>query len=88
MLLALVLSLTLNLLLGGLTLFYFKSLEKKDRRNERERLAHVAVEREFLDRIMHLSGKTWVVPPRELPKEEEELLDEETQMMLAGWRDA
>lgn len=87
MLLALLLSLSLNLAFVALTLFQHKSLEKKDRKAERERLTHLGVEREFLDRIMHLSGSTWTPPPRET-KPNEEAIDEETKLVLEGWVDA
>jgi len=83
----LALSLTLNLILAAITLFLLKQAEKKDRRNERVRQEYGLMQRDLLDRLMHVTGKTWTLPPKENLEEGEVLIDEETKRQLEGWRD-
>lgn len=85
MTLALILSLVLNVILAGLSLFQLKALEKKDRKQERERSAAVLVQTNLIDRLMHKEGVTWTPAPR--PVQDEILIDDETKAALEGWRE-
>ena len=85
MLFPLILSLSLNLALTGLTLFSYKVLDRKNREQVRERQAHAATTKELLDRLMYVTNKPWVPTPRETAQAVEEELDEDTQLALAGW---
>lgn len=88
MLFPLLLSLSLNLALTGLTLFSLKLLSKKERALERKDAAHKQTVQELLDRLMHVTGKPWVPTPRETKAAVEGELDEDTQLALQGWTDA
>lgn len=85
MLTALILSLGLNLLLGSITLFSHKALERKNREQIRERQSHAATTKDLLDRLMHSEGRTWTPPPVSVPTEE--VIDEETKLMMEGWKE-
>ena len=85
MLTALILSLSLNLGLTGLSLFHLKNLREKDRAWVRESRRYADMISGLLDRLMHATGQTWTPPPR--PVKDEELIDEELQKQLEGWRE-
>lgn len=85
---------TLNLILGItllLSLFYNYSvlglLKKVEEKRRRDWDFARQNEKELLDRLMYATGKTWVLPPKENLKEGEELIDEELQKQLEGWRE-
>ena len=82
--------LTLVLSVGLLlSLFYsyslFNLLKSVEHKRRRDWDFARQTERELLDRIMHMEGKTWTPPPVVIKEEQE--LDEETKMMLEGWRE-
>ena len=85
MLLALILSLVLNLGLVILTLFHTRFHRELVHNLRRDRLNSFQRETELMDRLMHMSGSTWTPPPREKLAEDETLIDDETKAELEGW---
>lgn len=81
---------TLLLAVTALSLFYAlgcRGVLQEERKNyRREIVALRQRETDLVDRLMHISGNTWVLPPREAPKEDEEP-DEDFKRYLEGWRE-
>lgn len=76
---ALVFSATLNRVL-------YSNVARYNRDRERERNAFSAERAELLDRIMHMKGFTWTTPPRPAEEKDDGEPDEETKLLLEGWR--
>lgn len=67
--------------------FLFKGYKRQDRQHQRDIMFEREYNRNLLDRLMHVTGNTWTLPPRENLKPEEEILDPELQRQLEGWRE-
>lgn len=68
---ALLLSLLLNLGLGGLVWVQAKERRADRREQQRERHTFMAVVKDFADRIMYTQDKPWTLPPRPAPADDE-----------------
>jgi hypothetical protein len=86
MTLVLILSLGLSLFSTGLMWRQHNHLKTLKRMNERE-LSLLRGERtELLNKLMHVTGHTWELPPRPVDDKEIEI-DEETKLALQGWKE-
>jgi hypothetical protein len=86
MTLVLILSLGLSLFSTGLMWRQHNHLKTLKRMNERE-LSLLRGERQnLLDRLMHVTGHTWELPPRPADDKEAEI-DEKTKLALQGWKE-
>ena len=84
----LILNLILSLFLLGLYGAYYGFLKNLTRNHGREAAAFRQRESELIDRLMHVTGNTWVLPPRENLTDEEVEITEETHPELFGWKEA
>lgn len=75
-------NLILALLLGGL----YRVSKSDTRAHERERNAYLMIIKEQNDRLMHLAGRTWQLPPvDDVVIEADPAAEEERQRELEGW---
>lgn len=76
----------LSLFLGFVVYWQNKTIGKQQRYVDSLIQKHELRQAELVDRIMYLSGKTWVLPPRETQTDDGEI-DEETKLALEGWKE-